>query len=67
MASAVPLPTEDPLVKMYAKAIVGAVVTLLSSLAVAAVDNSITLGEGIAALAAGAAAGAAVYGIRNAP
>jgi len=61
------LPTEDPLVKKYAKAITGGVVALLSSLAVAAVDNSIALGEGVAALAAGAAAAAAVYGVRNAP
>lgn len=53
--------------KTYAKAITGGVITLLGSLAVAAVDNAISLGEGMAALAAGAAAFGAVYGIRNTP
>lgn len=53
--------------KPYAKAITGGVSTLLGSLAVAAVDNAISLGEGMAAAAAGAAAFAAVYGIRNTP
>lgn len=48
-----------------AKAITGAVISLLGSLAVAATDNAITLGEGIAAAFAAAVAFGAVYGIRN--
>ena len=65
MASPVPLPTEVHQVKLYAKAIIGGVVSLTGSLAVAAVDNAITLGEIMAAVAAAAAAVGAVYGVSN--
>ncbi len=51
--------------KTYAKAITSGVIALLGSLAVAAADNAITLGEGLAAAATAAAAFGAVYGIRN--
>lgn len=51
--------------KLYAKAIIGGVVSLTGSLAVAAVDNAITLGEIMAAVAAAAAAVGAVYGVSN--
>lgn len=53
--------------KTYAKAITGGVVAGLGSLAVAAADNAITLGEGLGAASVAAAAFAAVYGIRNTP
>ena len=51
--------------KLYAKAIIGAVVSLTGSLAVAGVDNAITLGESLVATAAAAAALGAVYGVSN--
>jgi hypothetical protein len=47
------------------KAVIAAVVAGTGSLAVAGVDNSITLGEALVALAATAAAAGAVYGVRN--
>ena len=49
----------------YAKAITAGVISLLGSLAVAATDNSITLGEALTATSFAAAAFGAVYGIRN--
>lgn len=51
--------------KQARKAILAFVVAGTGSLAVAAVDNSITLGEGLAALAVACAAGGAVYGVSN--
>ena len=51
--------------KSYLMAIGGFFVAGLGALAVAAVDNSITLGEGVASLATAAAAAGAVYGIKN--
>lgn len=53
--------------KLHAKAIIGGIVSLTGSLAVAGVDNAITLGEGLVALAAGVAAAGAVYGVSNTP
>lgn len=47
------------------KAIGAFVVALLGSLAVGAIDNALTLGEALAALAAGSASAGAVYGITN--
>lgn len=52
--------------KSIAKAIAAFVVAGTGSLAVAGVDNSVTLGEALAALAVAVAAGGAVYGIKNA-
>lgn len=49
----------------FAKAIVGAAVAFTGAVATGAVDNAITLGEWWAAIAAGTAAGGAVFGIRN--
>lgn len=49
------------------KAILGGLVALTGSLAVGLVDNALTIGEGATALAAGVAAYAAVYGVRNEP
>ena len=49
----------------FAKAITAAVISGLGSLAVAAVDNSIVLGEALTAASFAAAAFGAVYGIRN--
>lgn len=49
----------------YRKAIASALVALTGSLAVAGIDNAITLGEALVALAAATASAAAVYGIRN--
>ena len=51
--------------KLYAKAIIGGIVSLTGSLAVAGVDNAITLGEALVAIAASAAAVGAVYGVSN--
>lgn len=51
----------------YAKAIAAFLVALTGALAVGAADNTITLGEGLAALATAVAAGAAVFGVRNRP
>lgn len=53
--------------KPYAKAVVGFLVALTGSLATAAVDNSIVLGELLSAVAAAVAAGAAVFGVPNKP
>ena len=53
--------------KTYAKAVVALLVALTGSLAVAAVDNSIVLGEWMTALATAVAAGAAVFGVKNKP
>lgn len=53
--------------KQARKAILAFLVAGTGSLAVAAVDNSITLGEALAAVAVAVAAGAAVYGVSNAP
>lgn len=53
--------------KLYAKAIIAGVVSLTGSLAVAGVDNAITLGEALVAIAAAAAAVGAVYGVSNKP
>jgi len=53
--------------KTYAKAITSGVIALLGSLAVAAADNAITLGEGLIAASVAAAAFGGVYGIRNEP
>ena len=47
------------------KAVIAAVVAGTGSLAVAGVDNAITLGEILVAVAATAAAAGAVYGVRN--
>lgn len=49
------------------KAIIAGVVALTGSLAVAAVDNAITLGEALVGLAATATAVGAVYGVTNKP
>ena len=49
----------------FAKAITAAVVAGFGSLAVAASDNSIVLGEAIGATSVAVAAFGAVYGIRN--
>lgn len=49
------------------KAVIGGIVALTGSLAVAAVDNAITLGEALVALATTAAAVGAVYGVTNKP
>lgn len=49
------------------KAVIAGVVALTGSLAVAAVDNAITLGEALVALATTAAAVGAVYGVTNKP
>ena len=53
--------------KTYAKAITGCVVAGLGSLANAATDNALTLGETLGAASVAAIAFAAVYGIRNTP
>lgn len=53
--------------KKNAKAIVAGLSSFLGSLAVGAVDNSLVMGEWIAAAAAAMAAVAVVYGVRNAP
>lgn len=47
------------------KAVVGGLVALTGSLAVAGLDNHIALGEALAAIAAAAAAVGAVYGVSN--
>lgn len=52
--------------KKNAKALVAGVSSFLGSLAVGAVDNSLVMGEWIAALAAASASVAFVYGVRNA-
>jgi len=49
----------------YAKAITATVVGGLGSLAVAGIDNAITLGEALVAASVAAASGAAVFGVRN--
>lgn len=51
----------------YRKAIASAVVALTGSLAVAGVDDAITFGEALVAIAAATAAGATVFGVRNTP
>ena len=53
--------------KKNAKALVAGLSSFLGSLAVGAVDNSLVMGEWVAAAAAAAAAVAVVYGVRNAP
>lgn len=50
-----------------AKAFLAFLVAGTGSLATAAVDNSITLGEGLVAAAAAIAAFALVYGVKNTP
>lgn len=52
--------------KQYAKAIAGAAVALTGSIAVGYADDALTKGELWAAIAAGVAAGAVVFGVRNA-
>jgi hypothetical protein len=51
--------------KDYAKAIAGAAVALTGGIAVGYADDALTRGELWAAIAAGVAAGAAVFGIPN--
>lgn len=50
-----------------AKAILAFLIAGSGSLAVAAVDNSITMGEGIVAASVALVALGAVYGVKNAP
>lgn len=51
--------------RTYAKAITSGVITTLSTLAALTADNGISLNDGLAAAAAGAASFGAVYGISN--
>lgn len=51
--------------KNYAKALAGALVALTGGIAVGYVDNALTQGELWSAIAAGVAAGAAVFGVPN--
>lgn len=54
-----------PKIHPYAKAVAAFFIAGLGALATGAADNVITLGEAILSLSAGAAAGGAVFGIRN--
>lgn len=53
--------------KPFAKAIAAFIVAGTGALAVAGVDNAITVGEALVALATACAAAGAVYGIKNTP